>query len=144
MVFKIIIITLLAVGFGMHSAHADRMYTWTDDQGVTHITKQPPPSKTKTDNVIHYKPQTEEQIRATQQEAEKQERQYDKQRKLDHKKSSPNTSAENVEAQEPEVDYRYEGGRYTRKVRRHEIKERRENNEPIKRPRRTRTVHRRR
>jgi len=28
-------------------AHADRLYTWEDDKGVTHITKEPPPQKTK-------------------------------------------------------------------------------------------------
>jgi hypothetical protein len=148
MVFKIIIITLLTMGFLMHSAHADRMYTWTDDQGVIHITKQPPPPKAKADNVIHYKPQTEEQIRATQQEAEKQQKRDDEIRKRDYKKKPPNTSAASVEPPEPDVYYQYDGGRYTERSRRYErrkaIKEHLENNKPIKRPRQPRAVHRRR
>ena len=29
------------------AGHADRLYTWEDDKGVTHISKDPPPQKTK-------------------------------------------------------------------------------------------------
>jgi hypothetical protein len=67
MIFKIITVALLTVGFWMHGAYADRLYTWTDDKGVIHITKQPPPQKAKADNVIDYTPQTTEQIRAIRQ-----------------------------------------------------------------------------
>ena len=134
MVFKIFIAVLLIVGFWMHGAYADRLYTWTDDKGVIHITKQPPPQKTKADNVIDYTPQTAEQIRAIQQDAEKQQKRYDEKRKLDHEKNAWNTKTENVENQEPDAYYQYDGGRYTRRARRYErrqeIERRRENQRP--------------
>nr|NIS51804.1 DUF4124 domain-containing protein [Phycisphaerae bacterium] len=36
------------------TAHADRLYTWEDDKGVTHITKEPPPQKTKLIDTMDY------------------------------------------------------------------------------------------
>jgi Domain of unknown function (DUF4124) len=34
--------------------HADRLYTWEDDKGVTHISKEPPPQKTKLIDIMDY------------------------------------------------------------------------------------------
>ena len=34
---------------------ADRLYTWEDDKGETHITKEPPPQKTKMIDTMDYK-----------------------------------------------------------------------------------------
>ncbi len=34
--------------------YADRLYTWQDDKGVTHITKEPPPQKTKIIDTIGF------------------------------------------------------------------------------------------
>ena len=149
MIFKIITAALLTVGFWMHGAYADRLYTWTDDKGVIHITKQPPPQKTKADNVIDYTPQTAEQIQAIQQDAERQQKRYDEKRKLDHEKNARNTKAETVETQEPDVYYQYDGGRYTRRARqyerRQEIERRRENQRseeqlPVRRHREPRII----
>ena len=148
MVFKIIIIALLSVGFGMHGAHADRMYTWTDDNGVIHITKEPPPPKTKADDVIDYKPQTAEQIQAVENQAKRQQQRDDQTKKLDRGKKARPTQAENVAPPEPDVYYQYDGGRYTKRARRYErrkaIKEHLENNGPIKRPRHPRRTSRKR
>jgi hypothetical protein len=33
---------------------ADRLYTWTDEKGVSHITQHPPPAGAKNQNVIDY------------------------------------------------------------------------------------------
>jgi hypothetical protein len=144
MILRIIIIALLSVGFGIHSANADRMYTWTDGNGVIHITKEPPPPTKKADNIIQYKPKTEEQIRAVQKEAEKQQKRDDEIRKLDREKKPTPARAEKVEPSDSGGDYRYDGGGglYTDRARRYErrkaIKEHLENNGPIKRPRQPR------
>ena len=49
---------LIIVGTGISilcsTAHADRLYTWEDDKGVTHITKEPPPQKTKLIDTVDY------------------------------------------------------------------------------------------
>jgi hypothetical protein len=37
------------------TAHADRLYTWEDDKGVTHISKEPPPQKTKLIDIMDYR-----------------------------------------------------------------------------------------
>ena len=36
------------------TGHADRLYTWEDDNGVTHISKEPPPQKTKLIDIMDY------------------------------------------------------------------------------------------
>ena len=37
------------------TGHADRLYTWEDDKGVTHISKEPPPQKTKLIDIMDYR-----------------------------------------------------------------------------------------
>ena len=44
---------------------ADRLYTWTDDKGVSHITKTPPPSGAKNKDVVEYSHRTHEEQKAT-------------------------------------------------------------------------------
>lgn len=53
--------------------HADRLYTWTDDQGVSHITKHPPPADAKRKDVLEYshKIHEEQQAAAATREKEK-------------------------------------------------------------------------
>ncbi len=142
MILKIVVVALLSVGFGMQGAHADRMYTWTDEKGVIHITKESPPPTTKADHVIQYKPQTPEQIRAVQKEAEKMQQRDGETNKIQRARKAPPAGAENVAPPESSVEYRYDGrgGLYTDRARRYErrkaIKEHLENNGPIKRPRR--------
>ena len=47
------------------AGHADRLYTWEDDKGVTHISKDPPPQKTKLIDTMDYKPQPANKNQAT-------------------------------------------------------------------------------
>lgn len=51
---------------------ADKIFTWTDEKGVTHITETPPPANAKDRDVIEYLPKTPEEeaaIRRQQQQA---------------------------------------------------------------------------
>jgi hypothetical protein len=46
---------------------AEKLYTWTDEKGITHITDTPPPKNGTLKDVLQYKPKTEEEIREIQQ-----------------------------------------------------------------------------
>jgi hypothetical protein len=43
---------------------ADRLYTWTDDKGVSHITKTPPPAGARKGDIIEYSHRTHEEQKA--------------------------------------------------------------------------------
>ena len=43
---------------------AQKLYTWTDENGVLHITEQPPPKSAKVEDVVTYKERTPEELEA--------------------------------------------------------------------------------
>ena len=43
--------------FWVVNSYGDRLYTWTDAKGVTHITQEPPPDTAKAVDTIDYSPQ---------------------------------------------------------------------------------------
>jgi hypothetical protein len=45
------------------NADADRLYTWTDSKGRTHITQDPPPDSAKVVDTIDYSPQPDQPAR---------------------------------------------------------------------------------
>jgi hypothetical protein len=45
------------------NGYADRLYTWTDAKGVTHITQDPPPEAAKVVDTIDYSPQPDQPVR---------------------------------------------------------------------------------
>jgi len=47
----------------MVNGYADRLYTWTDAKGVTHITQDPPPDTAKAVDTIDYSPQPNQPVR---------------------------------------------------------------------------------
>lgn len=48
---------------GVVNGYADRLYTWTDAKGVTHITQDPPPNTAKVVDTIDYSPQQTQSLR---------------------------------------------------------------------------------
>ena len=71
--FLIIFVCLLPV----LGSSAGKIYTWTDEKGVTHITETPPPANARDKDVIEYVPKTKEEeaaIRQQQQQSREQER----------------------------------------------------------------------
>jgi hypothetical protein len=57
-------------------SNAGKVYTWTDEKGVTHITETPPPPNARDRDVIEYVPKTKEEeaaIRQQQQQSRDQE-----------------------------------------------------------------------
>jgi hypothetical protein len=55
-------LTLIMLFFLHAELVADKLYTWTDEKGVVHISKDPPPKNTKIDDVMNYKPETEAEV----------------------------------------------------------------------------------
>ena len=47
--------------FAAIESNAGKVYTWTDERGVTHITETPPPPNAKNRDVIEYVPKTKEE-----------------------------------------------------------------------------------
>ena len=67
-------VTLTVFFFTAAGLMADKVYTWTDENGNLHITEQPPPQNARVKNVLQYKPESEKTI----QEQEHQEQLTDK------------------------------------------------------------------
>jgi hypothetical protein len=55
--------TLALLFCWMVSGYADRLYTWTDAKGVTHITQDPPPDTANAVDTIEYLPQPNQPVR---------------------------------------------------------------------------------
>lgn len=61
--FRVALIMLGLVLCWLASGHADRLYTWTDAKGQTHITQDPPPDTAKVVDSIDYTPQPDQPAR---------------------------------------------------------------------------------
>jgi hypothetical protein len=49
---KVALLMTVVLLFWVVNSYADRLYTWTDAEGVTHITQEPPPDTAKTVDTI--------------------------------------------------------------------------------------------
>jgi hypothetical protein len=61
--------------------NAGKVYTWTDEKGVTHISETPPPPNARDRDVIEYVPKTEEQQAAIRQQ-QQQSRELDQKEQI--------------------------------------------------------------
>jgi hypothetical protein len=57
---------------------ADELYTWTDSNGVTHISRTPPPPDARHKEVIEYTPQSRSEVEAIRKEREALQDRYNK------------------------------------------------------------------
>ena len=114
--------------------YADRLYTWEDDKGITHITKEPPPQKTKLIDTMDYTV-TPAQMNQTTDEQVPDEDERSQQRRIGTQKRKKALEAtETTEDVDEDVYYDSDGGRYTRRAIRQERKEARENRREDVRP----------
>jgi len=67
---------------------AQKLYTWTDENGVLHITEQPPPNSAKVENVMTYKEKTPEELEAIKREKDNIRREFERQEQLDRKQEA--------------------------------------------------------
>lgn len=59
--YKLFLLTLLLICSGMMNSYADRLYTWTDDKGVKHISQDAPPPNAVLEDIMDYRSQPKEQ-----------------------------------------------------------------------------------
>jgi hypothetical protein len=60
--FKAALIMLALLLCWAVNGYADRLYTWTDAQGMTHITQDPPPDTAQVVDTIDYLPQPNQPV----------------------------------------------------------------------------------
>ena len=117
------------------AGHADRLYTWEDDKGVTHISKDPPPQKTKLIDTMDYKPQPANKNQATGKQVSDEGESSQPQRvgtQGEGKASQATATTEDVDE-----DVYYDGDRYRRrKIRPERREERGESDRSAEKPQR--------
>ncbi len=59
---------------------AQKVYTWTDENGVLHITDHPPPQKAQLEEVVTYKERTPEEQKAIERRKNKLRRELERMR----------------------------------------------------------------
>jgi len=132
----LIMLTIAGVvmSFWCPVGQADRLYTWEDDNGVTHISKEPPPQKTKLIDIMDYTSHPEEQNQATGKQVAD-EGESSQPNRIEPRESGKAPGAiGTAEDIDEDVYYDSDGGRYTRRALRHEIKEKHEDGEEIHHP----------
>jgi hypothetical protein len=121
---------LLMLFYTIPNVSADKLYTWTDENGNLHITETPPPKNAKTKDVMTYRPQTEAQIHKIKAADRREEMQYETARKKDVRQQTSNASAT---SEQPAVEEVYTGreGKLVRHA--EEIKEFRDRHDQVPR-----------
>ena len=54
-------IMMLLIFFVVSNLGADKLYTWTDENGNLHITEKPPPENATLNNIMNYHPEPEKE-----------------------------------------------------------------------------------
>jgi hypothetical protein len=116
------------------AGYADRLYTWQDDKGVTHISKDPPPQKTKSIDTMDYTVTPANKNQATGKQVSNEGESSQPQRSEARERKKVSGAKEATEEVEEDVYYDSDGGRYTRRAIRHERREKRENRRENVRP----------
>ena len=123
-------IAAAVVSYWYSIGYADRLYTWEDDRGVTHITKEPPPQKTKLIDIMDYTVPPAQMNQTTgKQLSNEGERKEPVRIKTPQKKEASEatgTSEDIDEDVDEDVYYDSDRGRYTGRAIRQERKEVRE------------------
>lgn len=83
MKFFIATAILLLSLFTVSHLGAQKIYTWTDENGVLHITEQPPPKSAKVEDVMTYKEKTPAELEAMQREKDAIRREFERQEQVD-------------------------------------------------------------
>jgi Domain of unknown function (DUF4124) len=97
-------VSLLLVLLATLSLNAQRLYTWTDENGVVHLTDQPPPEtdKEKKVEVLRYNDKTPQEIEAIRNKKENLRRKLDKEKQIEIARQAEIQAAE-AEEQAQEI-----------------------------------------
>ena len=105
--------------FGVVNGYADRLYTWTEAKGVTHITQVPPPDTAKAVDTIDYSPQPNQPVRRSTGSDQTNQQQGN----LDQGSGqSGSDSGSGFTSGDEAKEVQYEGDSYRRTLLRYEIK----------------------
>jgi hypothetical protein len=107
--------------------HADRLYTWEDENRVTHITKEPPPQKTKLIDTMDYTVTPTNKNQASGKQVSNEGESSQPQLIWPQKRRKASGATGSIEDVDEDVYSDSDGGRYTRRAIRHEREESREN-----------------
>ena len=114
------------------NGYADRLYTWTDAKGVTHITQDPPPDTAKAVDTIDYSPQPNQPVRQSTASDRPNHQQGNPNQGGGQAGSSVITGIASGDAGD-NIEYDYTGDPYRRTLRQYEKRdERLDDNEPGK------------
>lgn len=116
------------------TAHTDRLYTWEDDKGVIHISKEQPPQKTKLIDTMDYTVTSANQNRETGKQVTNDDESMKPQRIEAQERRKAMEATGITEDADEDLYYDSDGGRYTRRAIGSEIKEERENGREKVRP----------
>jgi len=105
-----LLLTLLAA----LNLNAQKLYTWTDENGVVHLADQPPPERDRVEDVkvIRYEKKTPQEIEAIQHKKENLRRQLDRAERIEKARQAEIQAREAVEkaqeaAQQAQEEYEY-------------------------------------
>lgn len=134
----ILAIAAVVISTWCSMGYADRLYTWEDDKGVTHITKEPPPQKAKLIDRMDYTVTPAQMNQTTSKQVSDEDELKQPVRIETQKRKEASEATGTTEDVDEDVDedlyYDSDGGRYTRRAIRQERKERRENRRGSDRP----------
>lgn len=96
--------------------YADRLYTWEDDNGVTHISKEPPPQKAKLIDIMDYTESNASKNQTAGGQISNEAANSQPQRIEAQKKEKVTGATDTTEDVEEEVYYDSDGGLYTKRA----------------------------
>ena len=76
------VVCLMAISGAPH-LYAQQIYTWTDENGVTHLTDKAPPKNARVEDVTKYKEKTPQEQDAIERKIEKLRQSNERQDKID-------------------------------------------------------------
>jgi hypothetical protein len=100
--------------------YADRLYTWTDAKGQTHITQDPPPDTAKVVDTIDYSPQPAQPVRRPAVSGRPVPQAENVGRGTRQAARGSDTTGFTYENPDDDDDYQYIGGPYRQTLRRYE------------------------
>lgn len=114
----------------MVNGNADRLYTWTDAKGVTHITQDPPTDNAKAVDAIDYSPQPNQPTRRSTGSDQTNQQQGNL---VQGGGQSGRDSGTGLTSADDTKDIQYDGDSYRRTLLRYEKKHKTlDDNEPVK------------
>ena len=86
-IFIVPVIMLFSL-YAVSMLSAQRLYTWTDENGILHITEQPPPDRAKVKDVVTYKEKTPAELEAIERRKNKAQQEFDRYRQNQNERAA--------------------------------------------------------